>query len=1018
MNISAISIRNPIPVIMFFLVSILAGLWSFKTIDIQNFPDMSLPTISINAVLPGAAPPQLETEVAKKLENSIASLEGLKNITTKINDGSVSIIAEFVLEKDAQEALDEVRSAISTARGGLPQEMDEPIVNKVKFSNMPIKIFSISSNSLDDEQLSWYVDNDITKKLLSINGVGEVKRVGGKNREVQVLIDPIKLKSYAVTVADLSRQIKALQLDASAGKMEIGASEQPIRAIASVNSAEELANIEISTTRGVKIKLSDLAEIKDSYAKITSSAFFNGKSVIGFEVTRTQGADELKVAEDLQKTLDKLSKDNEGVSIVEVFDFVEPVQIAYTSSMQLLFEGALLAVLVVYIFLKDWRATVVSAIALPLSVIPTFAFMYMADFSINVITLLSLSLVVGILVDDAIVEVENIERHMADGKTAYEAAIEATQEIGLAVVATTFTLIAVFLPTAFMSGIPGLVFKQFGWTSAIAVFVSLVVARLLTPLMAAYIMKAKKDYPHKDPAWLNKYLVIANWSIKNRFKTILLAVIFFVASLAIIPLLPKGFIPANNSNQGQISVELTPGSSLEQTEEVVKKVEEKLKEVPEILSYYSTVGGGNAGMRHDSGSLSDPRKATISYKTKAKNDRDPKGVVEARIREVLNVIPGAKISVGNNATGTSYNFSLVSDDGDALIKTANQVEEEIRGIPGVGNISSGASLDREEISLKINFNKASELGVNTTSIAQTIRVSTQGDFNNYLSKLNTSSRQIPIVVKMNDIFKEDLENLLALEIESKNGMIPLAEVVDVSYSNSPSVINRYNRSRTIDISVELGSVELGDMVKKIQALNSIQNMPPEVKILETGDAEKMAELFGGFGLAMLTGILCIYIILILLFKDVLQPITILMALPLSLGGAFLGLLISGESFSMPSLIGLIMLMGVATKNSILLVDYAIILKKEGMSQFDATLDACRKRARPIIMTTIAMGVGMLPIALDLGSGDGTFRAPMAIAVIGGLITSTILSLIVIPAVFTVIEDLKYKIKKKFGSEKY
>lgn len=1013
MNISAISIKNPLPVIIFFLVSIVVGLWSFKVVDIQNFPDLSLPTISVNASLPGAAPPQLETEVAKKIENSIASLEGLKNINTTINDGSVSIVAEFILEKDAQEALDEVRSAVTTVRGSLPLDMDDPIVSQIKFSNIPIKIYSISSKSLDGEQLSWYVDNDLTKRLLSIEGVGGVKRIGGQNREVQILIDPIKLKSYSVTIADLSRQLKALQVDVSAGKMEIGESEQPIRALASIKSSEDLSNIEISTSKGVKINLSDIAEIKDSYAKISSSAYFNGNSVIGFEVSKASGADELGVAKKLKKSLEKLSEENQEIEIVEVFDFVEPVEIAYVSSMQLLLEGALLAVIVVYFFLKDWRATIVSAVALPLSIIPTFAFMYWADFSINVITLLSLSLVVGILVDDAIVEVENIERHMANGKSAYEAAMEATQEIGLAVVATTFTLIAVFLPTAFMSGVPGLVFKQFGWTSAIAVFVSLVVARLLTPLMAAYVMKAKKDHIQEEPIWLKKYMKIAIWSVNNRVKTILMATVFFIASLLIIPFLSKGFIPANNSNQGQISIELTPGSSLDSTEEIVRKVEKELKKVPEIVYFYSTIGGGNAGMKPDSGSISDPRKATISYKMKSKSERDSKIIIEERIRDVLRFVPGAKISVGNNSTGTSYSFSLVSDDGETLIKTANAVEEEIRNIPGIGNVSSGASLDREEISLSINFNKASELGVNTTNIAQTIRVSTQGDFSNYLSKLNTSSRQIPIVVKMEESFKEDIENLLSLEIEGKNGMVPLSEVVEISYSNSPSVINRYNRSRTVELSVELGTVELGDMVEKIKNLESIKNMPPEVKVLEKGDAERMAELFGGFALAMIAGVMCIYIILVLLFKDVVQPITILMALPLSLGGAFIGLLITGQSFSMPSLIGLIMLMGVATKNSILLVDYAIILKKEGMSQLDATLDACRKRARPIIMTTIAMGLGMLPIALDLGEGDGTFRAPMAIAVIGGLITSTVLSLVVIPAVFTIMEDFKRKIKTKF-----
>ncbi len=1011
MNISAIAIRNPIPVIMFFLLSILVGLFSFKKLNVQNFPDLSLPTISIVAALPGAAPPQLETEVAKKIENSVASLEKLKTIKSTVQDGSVSVIVEFELEKDAQEALDEVTSAVNGISSQLPTEMDAPVVNKVKFSNTPIKIYSIYSKTMSEENLSWYVDNDLTKRLLSIKGVSEIKRVGGKTREVQILIDPIKLKSLGVTVADISRQLKSLQFDTTAGEMKIAGVEKPIRAIATIGTAKDLGLIEVSTNRGIKVLLRDIAEIKDTYAEVTSSAYFNGNKVVGFEVKRTSDANELEVQDNLIHELEKIQKENNDLVINETFDFVEQVKNTYDSSMQLLIEGAILAIIVVYLFLKDMRATLVSAIALPLSIIPTFAFLYSIDYTINVITLLSLSLVVGILVDDAIVEVENIERHMNDGKTAYEAAIEATQEIGLAVVATTFTLIAVFLPTAFMGGVPGLVFKQFGWTSAIAVFVSLIVARLLTPLMAAYMMKKTAHKEERQAKWLVVYEKMARWSILNRGKTILIALVMFIVSLGLIPMLPKGFIPPNNANQSQITVELEPGSSLEKTEKLVKIIEEKLKNVPEVLSIYSSIGGGNSSMRLDSVGISEPRKATLSLKLKPKKERDNKREIESRIRILLKDVPGAKINVGGNSSGNSYTLSLTGDDAEQLLIAAESIEKELRQINGLGNISSSAALSREEVILNINFDRAAEMGVNTNTIAQTIKIATNGDFSNSLSKLNTSVRQVPIVVKLEENFKEDIENLLDLEVETKTGMVPLRELVNMEYKNGPSLIDRYDRSRTINLTIELGSIELGDLSAKIKDMDSVKKMPAGVKVLETGDAERMAELFAGFGLAMLTGIICIYIILVLLFKDLLQPITILVALPLSIGGAFLGLLLTGNSFSMPSLIGLIMLMGIATKNSILLVDYAIILKKEGISQFEATIEACVKRARPIVMTTLAMGMGMLPVALDFGSGDGTFRAPMAIAVIGGLITSTILSLLVVPSVFTVMEDVKLKINK-------
>ncbi len=1010
MNISALSIRNPVPVIMFFLLSILVGLFSFKKLNVQNFPDLSLPTITVSAVLPGAAPPQLETEVAKKIENSVASLEKLKTIKSTVQDGTVSVMVEFELEKDVQEALDEVTSAVNSIGSQLPPEMDAPIVNKVKFSNSPIKIYSMSSKSMTEENLSWYIDNDLTKRLLSIKGVSEVKRVGGKTREVQVLIDPVKLKSLGVTVADISRQLKSLQFDTTAGEMKIAGVEKPIRAIATIETAKDLGLMEISTNRGLKVLLSDIAEIKDTYAEVTSSAYFNGEKVVGFEVKRTSDANELELEKELIKEVEKIQKENPDFVINEAFDFVEVVRDTYSSSMQLLLEGALLAIIVVFLFLKDGRATLVSAIALPLSIIPTFAFLYAMDYTINGITLLSLSLVVGILVDDAIVEVENIERHINDGKSAYEAAIEATQEIGLAVVATTFTLIAVFLPTAFMGGVPGLVFKQFGWTSAIAVFVSLVVARLLTPLMAAYIMKKVEHKEVQQAKWLVVYEKMARWSILNRGKTILIALVVFALSLTLIPMLPKGFIPPNNSNQSQISVELEPGASLEKTEKVVKQIEEKLKNVPEVLTVYSSVGGGNASMKFEGSSVTEPRKATMTLKLKPKKERDNKRDIENKIRVLLKEIPGAKINIGGNTSGNSYTLSLTGDDSEQLLTAAEAVEKELRQINGLGNISSSAALSREEVILNINFDRAAEMGVNTNTIAQTIKIATNGDFSNSLSKLNTSVRQVPIVVKLDENFKEDIENLLDLEVETKVGMVPLRELVDMEYKNGPSLIDRYDRSRTINLNIELGSVELGDLSAKIKTMEAVQKMPSGVKVLETGDAERMGELFAGFGLAMLTGVICIYIILVLLFKDLLQPITILVALPLSIGGAFLGLLLTGNSFSMPSLIGLIMLMGIATKNSILLVDYAIILKKEGVSQLEATIEACVKRARPIIMTTLAMGMGMLPVALDFGSGDGTFRAPMAIAVIGGLITSTVLSLLVIPSVFTIMEDLKGKLR--------
>lgn len=1001
MNISSLSIKNPIPVLMFFLISTIAGLASFNSMKVQNLPDMSLPVVTVVASLPGAAPDQLESEVVKKIENSMAPIQGLKSIRSKILDGTATVTAEFRLEKPIQEALDEVRSAVSSVRSDLPSDVQEPIVNKLNLSDRPVLTYTIASDKMDVEQLSWYVDNDIVRRLLTLKGVGSVSRVGGVEREIQILLDPSKMKALNLTAADISRQLKQVQTENSAGRMDIGEGEQPIRAIARVSSSQELNDLELVSSNGVRVKLKEISTIKDTYAEQRTAAYFNGQPVVGFEVTRSKGASETEVGALVEESIAKLRLENPSFNIDQSFNFVEPVQSSYDASLHLLYEGAILAILVVWLFLKDVRATFVSAVALPLSIIPAFIFMHMFGFSINMLTLLAISLVVGILVDDAIVEVENIDRHMGMGKSAYQASMEATQEIGLAVIATTFTLIAVFLPTAFMSGIPGLFFKQFGWTAALSVFFSLVVARLLTPLMAAYIMKANPNKVHKDPSWMKTYLKMVSWSINNRFKTLLGALIFFAGSLVLIPMLPTGFIPADNISQTQVSIELSPGVTLEQTQKAAEQARILISEMPEVINVYSTLGTSN-----------DVRNATLTVKLTPLQDRPKKQVIEQQIREKMAEIPGARVKVGLGGSGEKYILSLISEDTQALTIAATNVEKEIRTIKGIGNISSSASLNRTEITLKVNYAKAADLGITTNNIADTIRVATVGDYGNLLSKVNLSARQIPIVVKLDSSVTKDINTLKNLQVTGINSMFPLSEVADIYFSSTPAVIDRYNRSRNINFEIELSGIELGAITKIVNDLPSIKNLPQGVSVLPVGDAEMMQELFSNFGLAMLTGLLCIYIILVLLFKDFLQPITILAALPLSLGGAFVGLLLAGQSFSMPSLLGLIMLMGVATKNSILLVEYAITAREQGMNRLDALIDACHKRSRPIIMTTLAMGAGMLPIALQLGSGDGSFRAPMAVAVIGGLITSTFLSLLVIPSIFTYIDDLEILIKSK------
>jgi len=1012
MNVSAWSIRNPIAAVMLFVLLTFGGLLSFNAMKVQNFPDIDLPTVTVSASLPGAAPSQLENDVARKIENSIATVQGLKHITTKVQDGAVTLIVEFRLEKPVQEAVDDVRSAVQKVRADLPADVRDPVITKLDFAAQPVLAFTIASSHMDAEALSWFVDNDVSKKLLAQPGVGAVSRVGGVTRQVHVDIDPNKLQALGATAADISRQLRQVQVESAGGRFDLSGSEQPVRTLATVTSADQLNAMQIALSDGRRVRLDQVARISDTIAEPRAAALLDGKPVVGFEVARSRGASEVEVGALVHKALDELKAQRPDIELTEAFNFVEPVQEEYDGSLHLLYEGAILAVLVVWLFLRDMRATFVSAVALPMSAIPAFIGMHLLGFSINVVSLLALSLVIGILVDDAIVEVENIVRHLRMGKSPYDAAMEAADEIGLAVIATTFTLIAVFLPTAFMSGVAGKFFKQFGWTASLAVFASLVVARVLTPMMAAYLLKPIVDQ-EKEPRWLSVYMRWVTWCMTHRFATMVLATLFFFGSLAMIPLLKTGFIPPDDNSQTQVYLSLAPGATLAQTQATAEETRNRLMKIRHVRSVYTTVGGGSAGGDPFANfGTPETRKATLTVRLDPRGDRPRKQVIENEIRRALETLPGVRSTVGLGGSGEKYILSLSGDDPATLVGAARDVERDLRTIAGLGNITSTASLIRPEIAVRPDFARAADLGVTSSAIAETLRVATLGDYDQSLPKLNLAQRQVPILVKLEDSARQDLALLERLTVPGSRGPVMLGQVAQLTVEGGPAVIDRYDRSRNVNFEIELSSVGLGDAKNAAMALPSIRNLPPGVRVTEVGDAEVMTELFNSFGLAMLTGVLCIYIVLVLLFKDFLHPVTILCALPLALGGAFVGLLLGQKALSMPSLIGLIMLMGIATKNSILLVEYAIVARRDhGMNRWEALLDACHKRARPIIMTTLAMGAGMAPIAFGWSAADSSFRSPMAMAVIGGLITSTVLSLLVVPAVFTYVDDIEHWIRR-------
>jgi len=1014
-NISSWSIRNPVPAVLCFILLTVFGLVGFHKLQIQDFPDMDLPTINISATLEGAAPSQLESEVARKIEDKLTSLSKLDHITTKITDGTVSISVSFKLEKDPQAALSEVRNAVDSARANLPSEMAAPTVSKNDTAGSALLTYTVASTKLDEQDLSWFVDNDLSKALLSVKGVSKVDRIGGVDREVFIDLNPAAMAGLGLTAESVSNQLKAMQRDRSGGQGDIGGQRQSARTLVGVGTVQDVAALTITAGDGRRVRLDQIARVTDGAADRTTYAYRDGKPIIGVQITRAKGSSDVTVLHDVRKAIAVFADAHPQVQLTEASNTVTPIEENYEGSMSMLIEGALLAILVVWWFLRDGPATLVSAAALPLSIIPTFGVIYLAGYSLNVITLLALSLVVGILVDDAIVEIENIERHLRMGKTPFQAAMEAADEIGLAVIATTFTLLAVFLPTAFMSGIPGLIFRQFGVTASVAVVMSLLVARLLTPMMAAYLMKATMRGDHDGPL-MARYLRWVSACLRKRSRTAKVVGIFLLMSVAMVAALKTGFMPQQDKSQTQVKLELAPGATLEQSRSMALQAETLIRQVPEVKGVFASIGSSSDGGTPVTGgsSSADPRTSTLIVDLTQRSDRKRKQPeVENAIRAKLRDLPGVRVSVNNGGNGEKLQITLAGSDTTSLEAAAAELETQLRTLRGVGNVTSSAALQRPEVQFRPDPAKAASLGVTAEAAANAIRVGTYGDYSTALPKLNLPGRQIAVRVRVDPSSRQDLDAIGQLRVPGTHGSVTLASVGTLSIGSGASQIDRLDRDRNITLSVELNGRTLGEVNQEARGLSALANLPSGVRQVNQGEVQNMGELFQSFTLAMAIGILCVYAVLVLLFHDFLQPATILCALPLSLGGALLSLLATHMSFTMPALIGLLMLMGIVTKNSILLVEYAIMARRDhGISRFEALVDACHKRARPIVMTTIAMGAGMLPNALGVGA-EPSFRQPMAIVVIGGLLASTLLSLLVIPVVFTYVDDLEQWLRRRF-----
>ena len=1009
LNVSAWAIRKPLPSVVLFLVLMILGLVSFRSLPITRFPNIDIPIVSVTITQSGAAPAELQTQVTKWVEDSVAGVKGVKHILSTITEGTSTTTIEFRLEVNQDRATNDVKDAIAKIRQNLPRTIDEPIVSRVEIAGLPIMVYGASAPAMTPEDLSWFVDDVVARGLQSVKGVGGVERLGGVAREIRVTLKPDRLLALGITAADVNRQLRLTSADMAGGRAEVGGQEQSIRALAASASLETLAKTSIVVPGNRKVRLDELATLSDTAEEPRTFARFNGEPVVAFAISRANGASDADVSVGVAKKIAALHAANSNVRFDLIDTSVDNTIGNYHSAMMGLIEGAILAVVVVLLFLRDWRATLIAAVALPLSVLPTFWVMSALGFSLNAVSLLAITLVTGILVDDAIVEIENIVRHMRMGKSPYRAALEAADEIGLAVIAITATIIAIFSPVSFMGGIAGQYFKQFGLTIAAAVFMSLLVARLITPLLAAYFLRDHGPDHERDGLVMRGYTRLVAWSVRHKFITLVLGIACFATSIASTGLLPAGFLPAEDQARTLFVVELPPGARLADTVRVTDRIEEKIRALPEVKSVF--VDGGR-----QLPAKKEVRLASLTINLVPKNTRHrTQKQLDAEVAAILREEPDLRFWALREGGQRDLALIIAGPDKAVVAEVAAKLQREAQQVPHLVNVMSTAPLDRTEVRIRPKPAVAADLGVSTDTIAETVRVGTIGDIGMNLAKFNATDRQIPIRVQLPESVRGRLSDLETLKVPVKGGTaVPLATVADISLGQGPTGIDRYDRAVRVALEGDMqGSDALAELIGQVMNLPTAKNLPPGVTISQTGDAEVMGEVFEGFALAMGAGLMMVFGVLILLFGNFLQPLTILFSLPLSIGGAILALLICHMPISMPVVIGILMLMGVVTKNAIMLVDFAVEQIRAGVDRNVAIVDAGRKRARPIVMTTIAMAAGMVPSAMAYGIG-GEFRAPMAVAVIGGLIVSTVLSLVFVPAIFVLMDDLSRLLTRLFG----
>ena len=1100
-NISAWCIRNPVPPIVLFIGLTLAGLIAFMRMDVQDNPDIEFPVVIASISQPGAAPTEIENQITQLVESSVRTLPGVRSISSNANEGSSTTVIEFEIGTDVNQSVNEVKNAIDQIRGELPDGILEPFVEKETTSSNPIAYFAVAAPDMTIEQLSWFVDDAVAKRLLSIDGMAKVERNGGVDREIRVILDPARMQSLGVTASQVNAALRQLNINAAGGRAEIAGSRQSVRVLGNALNAYELSQTQIQLSGGRTVQLADIASVSDSFGEQQRIGKIRGAQVVNFSMARAKGASDVTVYDEAMKVLGEIEKENPGIKFTQLFTSVDYTKQQYSSSMLAMVEGAVLAVLVVFLFLRDIRATLISAVAIPLSAIPAFWFMDLMGITLNSLSLLALGLVAGVLVDDAIVEIENIVRHMRMGKSAYQASIDAADEIGLAVLATTMSIVAVFLPVAMMPGISGQFFKNFGYTVVLAVLMSLFVARMITPMIAAYFLKAHGHQEHGEGWLMDRYMGVLRWSLDStkakamraelepvrlrpgywfvEFFFILLVIAAFGATIstvpgllaklelpAIIPLfaafilalvagylavkllglairatnggaaryheffanrwrarfrdhrmwimgigflsfvatigmfmsLPSQFFPTTNSDFSRVRIEMLPGTTIEQTEAVADQVADIINQQPETLTALESIREGNANIFITL--KKDRERSSIDYE----RDLTPR----------LAQIPDARVSFlsqsGGGGTGRDISIMLSGSDPVLLNQTAAKLVEEMSSLKEIRAPRVNADLRRPELLIKPNLDLAAQLGVTTTALSQTIRIATMGDIDQNSAKFSLADRQVPIRVMLPESSRRDLETIRNLPVPTTaGGSVPLNRVADISFGSGPTTIQRYNQTRRIFVGADLAQdVVKSDAMTKINALPTMKNLPSGVSNAPFGDDEWQAEMMQSFMVALGSGVLLVFGVLVLLYRRFMSPLVNMGSLLLAPLGGLIALAIIGQPMSLPVFIGILMLFGIVAKNSILLVDFAVEMMDHGMPKAEALIEAGHKRAQPIVMTTVAMVAGMVPTAVSL-SGDAAWRAPMGTVVIGGLILSTLLTLLIVPAGFSLADGVEKRL---------